>query len=138
MPEPVTERPDHQPSRGVGPIGVGMPACLHLDAFGREIHDAFDSFPMLVGSSAYSKTWRDIDLRLILPDAQFDALFPKLVAPSRTNPMWSLMCAALSELGRVRTGLPVDFQIQRMTDANKRYDQTHVRYAVGLYVDGGR
>jgi len=134
----VTGTERRSPSRGVGPIGVGMPASLHLDAFGREVNDAFDSFPMLVGSSATSTTWRDVDLRLILPDAQFDALFPKLVKPSRTNPMWSLMCAALSELGRQRTGLPVDFQIQRMSDANKRYDSTHVRYPVGLYVDGGR
>lgn len=136
----MTETPTHrrQPSRGVGPIGVGMPAALHLDAFGREIHDAYGSFPMLVGTAATSKEWRDVDLRLILPDEQFDALFPNLIAPARTNPMWSLMCAALSELGRVRTGLPVDFQIQRMTQANERYDQSHVRYAVGLYVDGGR
>lgn len=136
MPETTTER-RRQPSRGIGPIGVGMPAALHLDAFGREIHDAFGWFPMLVGSSATSKTWRDVDVRLILPDDEFDKLFPD-TSSEQGRAMWGLLCAALSELGRQRTGLPVDFQIQRMTQANTRYDDTHVRWAIGLHNDGGR
>lgn len=136
MTETTTTR-RRQPSRGVGPIGVGMPAALHLDAFGREIHDAFGWHPMLVGSSATSKTWRDVDVRLILPDDEFDAIFPR-TSDQQGKAMWALMCAALSELGKQRTGLPIDFQIQRMTDANQRYDESHVRYAIGLYVDGGR
>lgn len=136
MPETTTVR-RRQPSRGVGPIGVGMPAALHLDAFGREICDAFGWHPMLVGSSATSKQWRDVDVRLILPDDEFDALFPD-GGNEQGNARWGLMCAALSELARQRTGLPVDFQIQRMTDANRRYDETHVRWAIGLHAAGGR
>lgn len=135
MPEPETP---HRPSRGIGPIGVGMPAGLHLDAFGREINDAFGHLPYLVGSATTSKTWRDVDVRLILPDDEFDALFPDLRPPARSDPMWALMCAALSELARMRTGLPVDFQIQRQTDANKRYDISCARHALGLYAAGGR
>lgn len=137
MPEAITAKRRRQPSRGVGPIGVGMPAALHLDAFGREILDAFGWFPMLVGSSATSKQWRDVDVRLILPDDEFDKLFPDTTS-ERGKAMWGLMCAALSELARQRTGLPVDFQIQRRTQANERYDTTHVRWAIGLHNDGGR
>jgi hypothetical protein len=111
-----------------------MPAALHLDAFGREIHDAFDWYPMLVGSSATSKQWRDVDVRLILPDDRYDALFPK--GDQQGEARWALMCAALSELAKQRTGLPVDFQIQRRTEANERYEG--VRWAIGLPVDGGR
>jgi hypothetical protein len=135
--EPTTTPRRRQPSRGVGPIGVGMPAALHLDAFGREINDAFGHLPMLVGSSATSKQWRDVDVRLILPDDEFDALFPD-GSGEQGRALWGLMCAALSELAKQRTGLPVDFQIQRMSDANRRYSEEHVRWAIGLYVAGGR
>ncbi|GAA0704850.1 hypothetical protein GCM10010193_69830 [Kitasatospora atroaurantiaca] len=122
---------------GIGIIGVGMPAHLHLEAFGREIEDAFGHLPMLVGSSATGKQWRDVDVRLILPDDEFDHLFPDHDAPARMDGRWSLLCAAISELGRLRTGLPVDFQIQRMSNANAKYDG--VRHALGLHaVRGGQ
>ena len=117
--------------RETGAAGVGMPALLHLDVFGREISEAFGCLPYLVGSAARGKTWRDVDVRLILPDEEFDALFPEHHQPDRLNGRWSLLCAAIAELGRLRTGLPIDFQIQRMSEANERYDG--VRHALGLY-----
>ncbi|WP_329311674.1 hypothetical protein [Streptomyces sp. NBC_01262] len=111
--------------------GVGMPATLHLHAFGREIADAFGGeLPYLVGSATRGKTWRDVDVRLILPDDQYDALFPGHAKPDHANGRWALLCAAISELGKLRTGLPIDFQIQRMTDANALY--SGARHALGL------
>lgn len=118
--------------RKTGAIGVGMPAVLHLNAFGREIDEAFGHLPFLVGSAAVGKTWRDVDVRLMLPDDEFDALFPNHVKPGRCDGKWSLLCAAISELGRLRTGLPIDFQIQRMAEANDLYGGG-VRQALGLY-----
>ncbi len=111
-------------------IGVGMPALMHLNAFGREIEEAFGHLPYLVGSAANGKTWRDVDVRLVLPDEEFDALFPGHCKPDAVDGRWSLVCAAIAELGRVRTGLPIDFQIQRTTEANERY--TGARHALGL------
>lgn len=108
---------------GPGVIGVGMPAMLHLEAFAREIVDAFGHRPYLVGTAANSKTWRDVDIRLMLPDDDFEALFPMHRKPDRQDGKWGLLCAALSELARIRTGLPVDFQIQSMTWANKHYPE---------------
>lgn len=119
-------------TRETGAAGVGMPALIHLDAFGREIDEAFGHLPFLVGSAARSKQWRDVDVRLILPDDEFDALFPRHTKPAFTDGRWSLMCAAIAELGRARTGLPIDFQIQRMTDANELYGGG-VRHALGLH-----
>jgi hypothetical protein len=119
-------------------IGVGMPAMLHLEAFGREIEAAFGHLPYLVGSAAKSKAWRDVDVRLILPDPEFDALFPPLKPHALADGMWSLLCAALSELARVRTGLPVDFQIQRMSHANDRYPITEPRHALGIHDRNGQ
>lgn len=117
-------------------VGVGMPAVLHLEAFGREINDAFGHLPYLVGSAAVGKQWRDVDVRLILPDDEFDTLFPAHTQPPRQDGRWGLICAAISELARFRTGLPVDFQIQRMTYANDRYPG--VRLALGIHDRNGQ
>ncbi|MFE1451969.1 hypothetical protein [Streptomyces olivaceoviridis] len=117
-------------------VGVGMPAALHLEAFGREIDAAFGHLPYLVGSAAIGKQWRDVDVRLILPDDEFDALFPTGARPSHQDGRWALLCAAISELARVRTGLPVDFQIQRMSFANDRYPG--VRLALGIHDRNGQ
>ena len=116
-------------------VGVGMPAALHLDAFGREINDAFGHLPYLVGTAAVGKTWRDVDVRLILPDDEFDQLFPP-VPFDQADGRWGLICAAISELARQRTGLPVDFQIQRQSYANDRYPG--VRQALGLHDRNGQ
>jgi hypothetical protein len=115
--------------------GVGMPALLHLDAFAREVEQAFGHLPYLVGSAARGKTWRDVDVRLMLPDDEFDALFPQFdpYRAGRVHNRWALLCAAISELGRARTALPIDFQIQRTTDANELYGGG-VRHALGLSV----
>ncbi|MFF4536582.1 hypothetical protein [Streptomyces aureus] len=118
-------------------VGVGMPAALHLDAFAREITDAFDAVPYLVGTAAQGKQWRDVDVRLILADEQFDALFPAPTREGQPDGLWGLLCAALSELARVRTGLPVDFQIQRMSYANERFP-TQFRLALGLHDRNGQ
>jgi hypothetical protein len=117
-------------------VGVGMPAALHLDAFGREIDAAFGHLPCLVGTAAVGKQWRDVDVRLILPDDEFDNLFPPVEPGQFPDGLWGLLCAALSELGKLRTGLPIDFQIQRQTYANDRYPG--VRHALGLHDRNGQ
>jgi hypothetical protein len=73
---------------------------------------AFGSPPYLVGSAASEAQWRDVDVRSILPDAEWDALFAGREA------FWSLVCLAVSVYLSEVTGLPVDFQIQRQTEAN--------------------
>lgn len=69
-----------------------------------------------VGSSLSRPDWRDVDLRCILPDAEYDVL----IGASKHRLM--LMNVALSEWVAARTGLPIDFQFQRMTEANMEFD----------------
>lgn len=111
-------------------VGVGMPAGIRLDLFGARIFDAYGQYPYLVGSAATSKTWRDVDVRLMLADNVFDLMFPNYQRWNQHDPAWGLICDALSELAKQMTGLPVDFQIQRTSDANARYHG--VRNALGL------
>lgn len=113
-------------------IGVGSPAILFLEQFGSVVWDAFGAPPYLVGSAAKGKVWRDVDVRLMLSDAEFLAMFGK-PAPlhSWTSGKWAALCMAFSVLGKQMTGLPIDFQIQDTTHANKAYAEGP-RWAIGL------
>jgi len=102
-------------------IGVGSPAILLLEAFGDWVFRAFGETAYLVGSATRGKDWRDVDVRLILADETYDALFGDAPRNPQYHALWTLLCAALSALAKQQTGLPVDFQIQRQTWANKQY-----------------
>jgi hypothetical protein len=52
-----------------------MPAGIWLNKFGTIVTDAFGHVPYQVGSSLFTKEWRDVDVRLILPDDEFDRRF---------------------------------------------------------------
>lgn len=98
------------------------------------IREAFGSAPYLVGSVTQRPDFRDVDVRVILTDEEFDALF------SRQERLWSLVCMTTGHHLRAVTGLPVDFQIQRMTEANEKFPRGG-RNALGLdtqlYAGGG-
>lgn len=110
---------------------VGMPAALVLHEFGSQVWAAFGHPPYHVGSSLENKTgWRDVDVRLILPDAEYEAMdLGKPNLPHR-NEKWVALCRAFSALGKEMTGLPIDFQIQQMTRANEEFPGD--RSALGL------
>lgn len=102
--------------------GVGMPAMLYLEHFGSILWDAFGQPPYLVGSALIGITWRDVDVRIILDDEEYNSLFGcEKAKPERENVKWSAYCLAFSELGNRMTGLPIDFQVQRQSDANEQF-----------------
>ena len=101
------------------------------------ITEAFGEPPYLVGSVNENPEFRDVDVRSILPDGDFDSYFPK-----GTEFFRSLFCMAVSEYLRAATGLPVDYQVQRMSAANEKFPSNkHKRNALGmkgrLYAGGG-
>jgi hypothetical protein len=97
-----------------------MPAGIWLTKFGVIVADYFGHECYHVGSSLTRKDWRDVDVRLILPDDEFTARFGK-GASAETNPKLAAITLAFAALGKHMTGLPVDFQIQTMSHANERY-----------------
>jgi hypothetical protein len=101
--------------------GVGMPASLFLDEFGSQVWAAFGHCCYHVGSSLLSKQWRDVDVRLILNDEEYERM--GLGDPVRThaNGKWVSLVLAYSALGKAMTGLPIDFQIQQQSYANEHY-----------------
>lgn len=110
--------------------GVGMPATLFLDLFGQIVAAAFDDYPFLVGTATTGKTWRDVDVRLILSDEDFAALGLGDPKNPMLNAKWRSLCLAYSALGKELTGLPIDFQIQQRTIANEQFKGK--REAIGI------
>ena len=97
-----------------------MPACIWLNKFGVIIRDYFGHVPYHVGSSLKVKDWRDVDVRLIMPDDEFVQRFGSIHA-SHVDPRFAAVTLAFSALGSQMTGLPIDFQIQSQTHANAKY-----------------
>ena len=97
-----------------------MPAGIWLNKFGVVIRDYFGHVPYHVGSSLDSKDWRDVDVRLILPDDEFVAMFGH-IDQRWPNPKYAAIVLAFCALGEKMTGLPIDFQIQPQSYANKAF-----------------
>ncbi len=115
-------------------MGVGMPADLYLEEFGYQVWTAFGNTPYHVGSSLLNKQWRDVDVRLILSDEEYERMELGNPAHPHENAKWVSLVMAYAALGRAMTGLPIDFQIQQQTYANAHYSQHdgHVRSALGI------
>ena len=103
--------------------GIGMPAAIYLDEFGAHVAAAFEpaGFGVYhVGSSLAGKKWRDVDVRVILSDEEYEQLGFGDPLHTHDNAKWTALVLAFSALGRHMTGLPIDFQIQQQTLANKQ------------------
>jgi len=102
-------------------VGTGMPTSLYLEEFGSQVWAAFGEPPYLVGSALFGKQWRDVDIRLILDDKEYERLGLGDPELPHHNGKWVSLCMAYAALGKQMTGLPIDFQIQQMTHANKKF-----------------
>jgi hypothetical protein len=114
---------------------IGAPEMFNLNMACRSIVDAFGWHVYLVGSAMERRDHRDVDVRCILDDEEFDSLFP---GPMARRSAWldsknSLLSSAISEWLSVRTGLKIDFQFQRSTEANAEYGG-RPRSALGIFV----
>lgn len=95
---------------------------LLLEEFGEHVRRAFGHMCYHVGSSLFEKSgWRDVDVRLILPDDEYERM--ELGDPEHPhfNKRWVSLVLAWSAFGKAMTGLPIDFQIQQQSHANKKW-----------------
>lgn len=76
------------------------------------------------------RDWRDVDVRLILRDEEFLAEFGE-ETDWRRNRKLAATNMAWAALGEQMTGLPIDFQIDQMTEANEN-PENGARHALGL------
>lgn len=117
---------------------IGAPAIFALELACQHIRSAFGNYGCyLVGSSMEKPDWRDVDVRFIMPDDAFANLFPCVdlsidSAIWEFDPRWLLLTVSITSWLREQTGLPIDFQIQPQTFANKHHDKQ--RSAIGLRI----
>ncbi len=117
---------------------IGAPAVFALELACQHINAALGHYGCyLVGSSMERADWRDVDVRFIMGDEDFAALFPAVDLNTGSaiwefDPRWLLFNTAICQWLRTQTGLPIDFQIQPQTFANARHDKQ--RSAVGLRI----
>lgn len=106
---------------------LDAPDLDRLDLASIPVHEWLDT-PYLVGSCLTTPDYRDVDIRVILFDDRFDELFKR----PTSDPLRHLIQVAITEHYVKATGLRIDFQIQRMTDANKAYPDGN-RHPLGIY-----
>lgn len=94
-----------------------------LDWVCENLVEAFGNVAYLVGSVLKTPDFRDVDVRMMLDDEKFKTMFPNEYVHKFFN-------AAVSEWMSNRTGLPIDFQFQDHTEANKKHGG--VRNPLGL------
>lgn len=106
---------------------------LHiLDAACRPLREAFGfGSTFLVGTAQTGGSFRDVDVRVILHDEVFDRLF------SGNQEFWSLVCSSIGWRLTAQTNLPIDFQIQRMTEANAEHPGPRNPLGTGRSYAGG-
>lgn len=98
------------------------------------VNEALDGFGCyLVGSATNRRDFRDVDVRYIMDDAKYDAMFHS--GGGVRNPLWSLMSTAVSAWLSKQSGLPVDFQIQKQSEANASFSRKdgHDRQPLGIF-----
>lgn len=110
-------------------MSIGQPQGMLLNEFGERCRAAFGHVAYHVGSSleAMGKkgphTWRDVDVRLMLPDEEWDRMGLGNPDNPHNNAKWRTLCIVFSDYGRRTTGLPIDFQLQQTSHANQNYSR---------------
>lgn len=106
---------------------VGAPAIFTLEYACQQINQAYAYCDLahiyMVGSALERPDWRDVDLRMIMSDADFQREFPDAHGEGgwEMDPKWILLTASISGYLTKLTGLPIDFQFQPQTHANARH-----------------
>jgi len=112
---------------------VGAPAIFALELACHDICQAFNGYGCyLVGSAIERSDWRDVDVRFIMGDADFAALFPDAGEHWEFDPRWLLLTVSISERLSKVTGLPIDFQFQPQAHANEKHHG--MRHAIGIRI----
>jgi hypothetical protein len=130
----VTEKPRAKA------VHIGAPACFALEEAIRHVAEAFGAYEAggeyagiyVVGSALERSDWRDVDVRMIMSDAKFAETFPDAGDHWEHDARWLLLTVAISERLSKLTGLPIDFQFQPQTHANKHHKGP--RNAIGMRI----
>lgn len=104
----------------MGRTGIGPFDDQRLQMFNDLIFAAWGEIGYQVGSSLKGKDWRDVDIRVMLSKDEYARHFGDVWQNGmrHQNPRWRAEMQAWTTLGREITGLPIDFQVERLSEAN--------------------
>jgi hypothetical protein len=115
-------------------VYIGAPAVFKLQLALRVVVEAFGGMSeagcYIVGSCLERPDFRDVDVRMIMEDEVFAHHFPNAGQHWEFDAKWLLLTVAISDWLSKETGLPVDFQFQSMSHANKAFSGR--RNAIGF------
>lgn len=97
-----------------------------LDLACKPIWETYDGDLYLVGTANERGEYRDVDVRLILADKKYDRLRKAIGLDGI-----ALMGLTTGQYIASLTGMPVDFQVQRRTEANDKHPNKS-RNPIGL------
>lgn len=109
---------------------IGAPEAYSLDQVANFVNKAFGDICYLAGSATETRDFRDVDVRMIFSNEKYIALFGD--THGGHSYFWSLLCVSVSEYMSKRTGLRIDFQIQKRANVTEK-DQDSPRSALGLF-----
>lgn len=89
-----------------------MPAWLYLHQFGDVCEQAFGAHTYLVGSALKTKTPRDVDVVVQLPDWEFMRQIGPVAEFGKPGTRWAALTMAFAALGHKMTGCAIDFKVQ--------------------------
>lgn len=110
---------------------IGAPEAYSLDQVAHFVSKALGNTCYLVGSATEKRDFRDVDIRMIFDDVKWVALFGDKSSGGHSF-FWSLLCVSVSEYMSKRTGLKVDFQIQKRSSVRKS-DWEKPRSPIGMF-----
>lgn len=110
-------------------VKVGQPGLMLLESYCRLLTEAFGPC-YLVGECLNRRDYRHVDIRLIMDDDSFGALFAGTWDTGNRTARWLVMCSGITKLLASVSGLAVDFQIQSQT-WSQTYFQNRERVAIG-------
>lgn len=108
---------------------------FNLDQAVKVLGQTFHYNVYLVGSVLTRPNFRDVDLRCMLDDEDYDKLFSSSYNDLNCDHMRKVMNISISSWLKSLTGLPVDFQFQKTSEANKEFPR-QPRSSIGLVVKG--
>lgn len=135
---PAPEPPAAEPAPPKRWCWLPAPQIFNLNAACVLINEAFGNGygVYLVGSCLTKRDYRDVDVRLILSDEEFEKRYPGAAGRPDLIAAWALECASISCWLNKQTGLPVDFQIQSQKLANEQFSTKvgHMRHHLGMFL----
>jgi hypothetical protein len=105
---------------------IDAPELAKIDLASFVVREALDT-PYLVGSALERADFRDVDIRVMLADEEYDRLFPSRAR----HPLADFIEVSITDHYVRASGLRIDFQIQRRSQANERYKGK--RIPLGIY-----